>query len=33
MFRNDHLGELQPTSWRQQLIGTGTYGQVYRVRT
>ena len=30
MFRNAHVRELQPADWQQQLIGSGTFGKVYK---
>ena len=30
MFVQTHLRELQPASWKQQVIGKGSYGVVYR---
>lgn len=30
MFRDVHVAELRPPSWREQVIGKGSYGQVYR---
>lgn len=27
-----HLRELEPTSWREDTVGTGSYGVVYRAR-
>jgi predicted Ser/Thr protein kinase len=30
MFRNDHVRQLRPKSWAQQVIGKGGHGKVYR---
>ncbi len=30
MFTGDHVRELQPRTWQQEPLGTGTYGMVYK---
>ena len=32
MFTDMHLRELEPASWREDVVGTGSYGVVYRAR-
>ena len=32
MFADIHLRELEPTSWRDDIVGKGSYGVVYRAR-
>ena len=32
MFTDMHLRELQPAEWREDIVGTGSYGVVYRAR-
>ena len=30
MFTNEHMRELQPSAWKQEPVGFGTYGTVYK---
>lgn len=30
MFTNDHLSEVKPKRWRDQMVGKGSFGKVYR---
>ena len=30
MFTDMHVRELEPASWREVVVGTGSYGVVYR---
>ena len=32
MFTDMHVRELEPASWREVVVGTGSYGIVYRAR-
>eukprot|EP01043_Picozoa_sp_COSAG02_P090555 COSAG02_NODE_27391_length_610_cov_4.057828_2_plen_75_part_01 len=32
MFTDMHVRELEPASWREDVVGTGSYGIVYRAR-